>query len=622
MPESKVLSDNQYFIDLQSILNVNDNTECFKRIEAIAMQYNLDRLKVEHDFGIELERRIKEDVIRIKEYEKEIQKKLKKAHLINWLAKFLTSKRDAEEMIDGFLTSNDEVEIHNLESLSKLIENRKSRYYVEGLMRSGLFMVVGQPKTGKSLWTMDMGIKLVLGEPFLNRKTLRSNVLIVQNEEALASTGETLLTSCLQDYQLNNPLEYAELIKSKRLIVVKGLDIGVDLKEIMDIVDKNNINVLIVDSFRASIKKSNLTELDVGASQLLYSLQLQIHTRDMLGVVVHHSNKSDNNSGKTTAFNGIAGHNSLAGANDGVVKLMFNPDERDEGRETIDCYFYPRKDNPSTLNIVYEEGEACKWGFKVRKENTLTENVLAVMRDILTVLQERYELWQEDNDPSQQVYGLKTTQLCNALGINKTELNPIVNMMLKAGALEKRRENKVWVFHIPVGGSELYYLVEEHNKKAELLAAQEKMDKCFLEKLLECKTIDELDDLHADLDEEDKARIKSKRTEEHEAHIFKLRHPSKFQLGDRVYLKEFPNDGIATVLSIELDMKCAKFNESSWIYKLQFDDGNTLDRFTSYDLELAPKAEVVDHLEKTFELEVSTELSQPDDDSDDDDDEI
>ena len=173
-----------------------------------------------------------------------------------------------------------------------------------------------------------------------------------------------------------------------------------------------------------------------------------------------------------------------------------------------------------------------------------------------------------------------------------------------------------FVFHIPVGGSELYYLVEEHNKKAELLAAQEKMDKCFLEKLLECKTIDELDDLHADLDEEDKARIKSKRTEEHEAHIFKLRHPSKFQLGDRVYLKMFPNDGIATVLSIELDMKCAKFNESSWIYKLQFDDGNTLDRFTSYDLELAPKAEVVVHLEKTFELEVSTELSQPDDDDD------
>jgi len=34
---------------------------------------------------------------------------------------------------------------------------------------------------------------------------------------------------------------------------------------------------------------------------------------------------------------------------------------------------------------------------------------------------------------------------------------------------------------------------------------------------------------------------------------------------------------------------------------------------------LAPKAEVVDHLEKTFELEVSTDLSQPNDDSDDDD---
>ncbi|HET8685100.1 MAG TPA: AAA family ATPase, partial [Methanosarcina sp.] len=345
------------------------------------------------------------------------------------------------------------VKIYTLKDLIAMRKSKRSKYYVTGLFQAGLYLVVAQAKTGKSLLGYNLANSLCRGNPFLNRKTIRSNVLIVQNEEELSSTGQKIENNGLQELQRENPEEYQALIESHRLIVTKGLDIAVDLQKILDIIDEYQVNCLIVDSFRASIGKGGLTEYDIGAASALYQLQSAVHDRSMLCVVIHHANKSDNNSGKTAAFNGVGGHNALTGANDGVIKLALNSDKRVDGKETVDIKFFPRNDNPCTFNVVYNEGEACAWGFDVIDESTLSDAMVASICAVLNALYPQYREWCEldEEDRPGKIPGKTIEQLVLDTGIERPALVKILNYMDHNEAIEKYTENRKWIYNIPAG---------------------------------------------------------------------------------------------------------------------------------------------------------------------------
>jgi hypothetical protein len=562
----------KYKQKLQTLVAIADANLRHKTMMEIAEGFELTFDEVENDFtniwSEELDRRVK--IIEQEGLDFAV-KSLKKEQIDRWLRSFIADKKERDNLIQSKLFKDEPVKVYTLKDLFGMRKSRNSKYFVTGLFQSGLYLVVAQAKSGKSLLGYDMSNSLCRGLPFLKRKTVRTNVLIVQNEEELSSTGRKIENNGLQELQRENPEEYQQLIESHRLIVTKGLDINVDLQKILNIIDEYSIGALIVDSFRASIGKGGLTEYDIGAASALYQLQSAVHERSMLCVVIHHANKSDNNSGKTAAFNGVGGHNALTGANDGVIKLSLNPEKRVDGKETIDINFFPRNDNPCKFNVLYSEGEACKWGFEVLDESTLSDAMVANICSILMSLDELYRDWiatPEEERP--EIVGGKTIdQIALDTGIERALLVKILNYMEQNEALGRYSQSRKWVYHIPAEGSELYYLLEEAERKSTEAKRMEELLQTVYQDILACKTIEEYDEYRFGLDDEIRELARKKMPEECVQHISRLRKPPKFEVGDYVTFTNTQDNTGYEVLDIVFKGIGSNSGDHRWLYKLK-----------------------------------------------------
>jgi DNA-binding MarR family transcriptional regulator len=465
------------------------------------------------------------------------------------------------------------VQIYTLAELLAMKKRKRTKYFVTGLFQCGLYLIAGQAKTGKSLFGFHLGIALLRGEQFLGRRTQKCNILVVQNEEELTSTGEKLASNGLQEFEREYPEEYQELINSKRLLVAKDLDIGTDQDRLFKLVDENNVDCVVIDSLRASLTKSGVTEMDLASAAILYQLQKGFHERGAMGVIIHHANKSDNNNGKTNSFNGVGGTNAILGANDGVIKVQLNNENLYKGRETLDIFFYPRNDNPASFQAVYEEGEACFWTFKVLNDNSLNPNTAEIIKAILIHLNVEYERWKIDHpDCATNVYGCSTKQLCETLGIEKGILVPILNFMEKSEGIVRYVSDRRWVYAIPPEGSSLWFMVQEDEEKVKLQKLKEERYAAILEGILQCQSAEEYDKLREELrlSDEEKDELKKQFTEEHHKKINLFVNPPSFEEGDIVKLKNVNDDTQYVVTKIEFDMEMANnsYKKNRWKYHL------------------------------------------------------
>lgn len=566
------MSEEKYKNKLQTLVTIPDANLRHKEMCEMSESFNIPFVQVESDFTRiwlqELDERVKpieDDTLGYAE------KFLKIEQVDNWLRNFISDKNKREKIIQSKLFQDEPVKIYTLKDLFEMRKSKRSKYYVTGLFQSGLYLVVAQAKSGKSLLGYDLSNSLCRGLPFLKRKTVRSNVLIVQNEEELSSTGQKIENNGLQELQRDNPEEYQALIESHRLIVTKGLDIAVDRQKILDIIDDYQINVLIVDSFRASIGKGGLTEYDIGAASALYQLQSAVHERSMLCVVIHHANKTDNNSGKTAAFNGVGGHNALTGANDGVIKLALNPDKRVDGKESVDIKFFPRNDNPCSFNVYYKEGEACEWGFEVLDESTLSD---AMVSSICSILQELYPLYREwtvldDDTRPNKIPGKTIDQLVLDTGIERSALIKILNYMDSNEAVGKYTADRKWYYHVPQNGSEMYYLLEEQERKSEETRRIEELLATIYDEILACTTLEQLEEYRGGLDGEIREMVRQRSPEHVATHITRLRKPPIFEVGEFVSFNNTTDNTPYEVLDIVFKGVKSNTNAHRWMYRLK-----------------------------------------------------
>jgi len=575
--ETIKIQEGVYDSEVQGLLSSLNSQELYERMHKLAIKYERDTEDVEHDFSEVLEKRLMTYMGKMAK-QKPVQRALTQTRVILWLSKFVESNNAAKTLLERLTMEDKPLEIHNLKSLSELSINRKSRYFVEGMFRCGLFMVAGQAKTGKSLFGFDLAMSLVLNVKFLDRNVTPCNVLIIENEESLVDTGEKLLNSYLQEFQLQSPQEYEELINSHRLIVAKNLDIAIDSDKIFKLIDDYNIGCVVVDSLRASISKSGFTEMDLQCALILYRFQAEIHNRGMMGLVIHHCNKSDNNEGKTDSLKAVSGSSSVIGANDGVVKIVLNPKKRYEGRETIDLFFFPRSDNPISLNFVYTEGEACRWGFTVLDEYTLSpdfkEDILSILEILLAHIDEHKEMIEKGY--TEYPIGLTLEDIGDMMGRTRGSLITVSNYLLKTNAIKKERFHKgKWMFYIDPEDSSAMDLIEEASRSRTMLEKQEAVDSSVLDAIMNCNSVAELDGVFASISDSDKDRISMKLTKDHHAHIFKRREPPLYKIGDWAY-PTFLDDVDVTfdiqlrmIDEVTIDMNHNKFTQASYLYHLQ-----------------------------------------------------
>jgi len=537
---------------LQSLLTIADPELRHKSMLEISEKLEVTIETIEETFSqvwlVELENRVQ--ILQNKDLDY-ATRLLKKESISNWLRNFIADKKDRQTIIDQMMMEKEPVKIYTLADLKAMRKKRRSKYYVTGLLQPGLYLMVAQAKCGKTLLALSGGVSLMRGTKFLNRQTLQSNVMVLENEEELSSTGAKIDNHGLQDFERQNPEEYRKLVESHRLIVVRDLDICTDRDKIFNIVDEYNINVLIVDSFRASIAKSGLTEMDLGAAMALYQLQSGIHERNMLCLVIHHANKSDNNDGQTSALKGVGGHNSIIGANDGIIKMLRNAEKKHDGRETIDVHFYPRNDTPSSFNLHYSEKEACEWGFEVLEESVLSPTMVKAICEVLIALDEPYQDWllkhfEDDNPPL--IFGKNIEDLLIDTNIEKRELVRILNYLDHNEAVGRYSQGRKWVYHIPREGSDMFYLVEDHKEKEEGQRKFNELVQIIFQRILDATSVDELDKMSEELDEEVRAAVRKSAPYEVQKHITYLRYPPSFAVGDKV---SFKNTDATTLFVVE-----------------------------------------------------------------------
>jgi len=221
--------------------------------------------------------------------------------------------------------------------------------------------------------------------------------------------------------------------------------------------------------------------------------------------------------------------------------------------------------------VLYSEGEACKWGFEVLDESTLSDSMVQNICSILMALDEQYREWiaLDDEERPELVPGKTIDQLVYDTGIERSFLIKLLNYMEQNEALGRYSQSRKWVYHIPAEGSEMYYLVEEAERKSEEAKRLEELLQTIYSDILACKTVEEYDEYRKDLDDEVKETVRKTAPDEVKHHIWRLRKPPKFEVGDYVTFTNTQDDTGYEVLEVVVNNKGTSSGDHRWLYKLK-----------------------------------------------------
>ena len=163
---------------------------------------------------------------------------------------------------------------------------------INGIMRSkGVYLLVSQPKVGKSMLALQLADSITNGKPFLEHKVNASPVLYISTELSENQLNERI---GIAEYNFGNSLFFVEKDNNHSLslrddllldikefseeyngkFVIVDMLCGIDYGAYYDINDYKSMTEVVFSRYRDLIKKYNLTFL-----------------------LIHHTNKSGNSLG-------------------------------------------------------------------------------------------------------------------------------------------------------------------------------------------------------------------------------------------------------------------------------------------------------------------------------------
>lgn len=522
--------------DLEVLLNNPDldTTDREQRLLTLSEEYSLPYDQV-HDqyhqiFEATLRKKIKSflnpDLTPLKRV-------MQKQKVKNWLKAFITDYKDISTIIDTYASEEEDIIVSTLrEALN--IQKNSNRYLVEELLlRGALYLVAAAPKTGKSLLATSLGVAVVTGRKFLNRHSQSGlNVLFIQNEENISETARRAYTNGLQELELENPGLFNEITTSKRFVIAKNLDIVQDLRKIFELIDTNKVDLVIVDSLSASVNKGGLNEHSPELLAGLLAFQQNIQDRNITGVLIHHTIKSDNNDNRQEMVKGIAGRSDIVRANDGIIKMS------PKGKTAVELFFLPRNGTQCQFTIEKKDGEACYWDFEVIKEESLSPENISVQNSILRLLKERYQEWFANPNRKLPVTGCFLSEITKELNLSKDIVIQRLNYMLQVEGIEVSPYKKKHLYHYPEKGESWLdqYLQEEEERKQSQQALLD-LYKERKDKLLTLTNKKDIMLLMQDWSVEDKKEIQKMMTETERASFLLKLNPPKYPLGDKVCIQ-------------------------------------------------------------------------------------
>ena len=190
------------------------------------------------------------------------------------------------------------------------MQDLKQDYLVEALipLKKGVTVLVAKRNIGKTFAYLSMVLCMVFGMPWMGKKTVRTNVLIVLGE---GSNGfyDRIVAWCAY---WSKPL--AEVGEAVFFIDGANLSNPISIKRIKEAIRVHDIGLCILDTWAAT---SGVVDEDKAAVTSIALNRLQEAIGEASVLIVHHPNKSTENSTKPSA----RGSTALEGRADVVMTI-------------------------------------------------------------------------------------------------------------------------------------------------------------------------------------------------------------------------------------------------------------------------------------------------------------
>ncbi|MCL2752680.1 MAG: helicase RepA family protein [Defluviitaleaceae bacterium] len=220
-------------------------------------------------------------------------------------------------------------------------------FIVDNMFTSGIYLLAGAAKAGKSWLALDIAASVASGEPFWEHKTTKSDVLYMSLEDT-----DPLLAGRLKQMQAN-----PKMINNLHITHnTRGMDANASMvQEIENFLKKHPNTKLIIIDILSKIRHHRYDiDISVNDRKFVENLRPITNNRDIVLLLLHHTRKMHDDD----PINMVAGSMALVGAVDGTYVLMKKSRKSKQAKFTTGV----RHIRDFSYNIEFDE-ESCKWQF-------------------------------------------------------------------------------------------------------------------------------------------------------------------------------------------------------------------------------------------------------------------
>lgn len=198
------------------------------------------------------------------------------------------------------------------------------------LQSSGMYILGGEPKTGKSILAYALSYAVAVSGEFLGLPVRKGKVLFLQLEEPLPTMKKRFKLAGFGNLESNEDASLVVNFKTDNIRIERNFDITTDVNWLIKKINQYKPDLVIIDSLRKATVKSSYSENTNEYGKLVYTLQQVFNTTNTCGLVIHHLSKCGDGKKKYNLIERLAGHTSISAASDGIIGLFEenNPDGR------------------------------------------------------------------------------------------------------------------------------------------------------------------------------------------------------------------------------------------------------------------------------------------------------
>lgn len=228
----------------------------------------------------------------------------------------------ALSVMENHITA-DEYKVYDLKELYSL-ENEGLDWLIPGFLpKNETIILAGNPKSGKTLLTVDLAFGLVTGESSPLNEPIEGGkkILIVSADESAISTKEKLQRRGIR-LQDNDNVRVITKWNLSQLAQLKGT------------LEEFRPDLTIIDSLKRITQGSEISENSAEFADTIYILKETLEHYKSAGILIHHSNKSPDAIG----VGKIRGSSAIAGAVWGTLILdqIPKPDPKNKRKLILD----------------------------------------------------------------------------------------------------------------------------------------------------------------------------------------------------------------------------------------------------------------------------------------------